>query len=116
MQVSHGNLVASTVVVTSDPAGTTYIQGTDYTVNAVTGLISQIGAGAIGAAQEVFVSYSYYSGAAYAAGHDYNADLINGVLTLAAGSAIAPGATVAVSFNYGDPSQSTGQRHNRCGD
>ncbi len=105
VQASHGNIVASTVVVTSDPVGTSFVQGTDYTVNPVTGLISRIAAGGIGAAQEVFVSYSYYSGAAYAAGHDYNADLINGVLTLAAGSAIAPGATVVVSFNYDDPSK-----------
>jgi phage tail sheath protein FI len=105
IQLSHGNVVTATVVLTSDPAGTTYVQGTDYFVNAVTGLISRLAGGAIGAAEEVLVSYSYYSGTPYVTGHDYNTDLVNGVVTLASGSAIAAGATVAVSFSYGDPSK-----------
>ena len=105
IQLSHENVVAAIVVVTSDPAGTTYVQGTDYSVNALTGLISRLAGGAIGATEEVLVSYTYYSGAPYVAGHDYNTDLVNGVVTLASGGTIAAGATVAVSFSYGDPSK-----------
>jgi Bacteriophage tail sheath protein len=105
IQLGHGNVVSANVTVTSDPAGTTYVQGTDYSVNAVTGLISRLTGGAIGAAQEVSVNYNYYSGTPYVSGHDYNIDLINGVVTLASGSAIAAGATVAVSFSYADPAK-----------
>ena len=105
VQLSHGNVAGTTVVVTSDPAGTTYVQGTDYTIDAVTGLVSQLAEGAIGATEEVLVSYSYYSGTAYVAGADYQTDLINGVVTLAAGSEIAAGATVVVSFSYADPTK-----------
>jgi len=105
VQLNHGNAEAPTLVVTSDPAGTTFVQGTDYAVDARSGLISRLGTGAIGTTQEVLVSYSYYSGSPYISGQDYNADLINGVIALRTGSAIAAGATVAASFSYADPSK-----------
>jgi uncharacterized protein len=105
IQLAHGNIVASSVTVTSDPAGTTYVQGTDYTVNPVTGLISRLASGAVGATEEVLAGYSYYSGAAFEEDRDYTADLINGVITLPAGSTIAAGATVIVSFTYADPTK-----------
>jgi phage tail sheath protein FI len=105
IQLAHGNVKASTVVVTSSPAGTTYVQGTDYTVDAVTGVVSQIATGAITATQAVLVSYSYYSGTAYVSGTDYTPDLRNGVVAMTAGGAIAAGATVIASFSYADPSK-----------
>ncbi|HUN58011.1 MAG TPA: phage tail sheath subtilisin-like domain-containing protein [Candidatus Binataceae bacterium] len=103
IQLNHANVVSATVVVTSDPSGTTYVQGTDYSINAVTGLVSRLAGGAIGETEEVLVNYSYYSGTPYLAGHDYDMDPINGIVTLISGGAIAVGATVAVSFSYGDP-------------
>ncbi len=38
IQLAHGNVQGSSIVVTSNPAGTTYIQGTDYSVDTRTGL------------------------------------------------------------------------------
>ncbi len=103
IQLIHGNIQGSSVVLTSNPAGTTYIQGTDYTVDTRTGLVTRLASGAIGATAAVLASYSYYSGAAYSAVEDYTADPLNGVVTLLAGSTIAAGSTVAVSFSYADP-------------
>jgi uncharacterized protein len=48
IQLVHGNVQGSSVVVTSNPAGTTYIQGTDYSVDTRTGLVSRIIGGALG--------------------------------------------------------------------
>jgi hypothetical protein len=105
IQLAHGNLNASTVVATSNPSGTTFAQGTDYTINARSGVISRVATGAIGATQSVLVSYAYYSGSAYSAPADYIADLVNGVATLQSGGAVAPGATVLASMRYADPSK-----------
>jgi uncharacterized protein len=107
IQLAHGNLNASTVVLTSDPAGTTYVQGTDYAVDARTGLITQLPGGALTATQSVLVSYSYYSGTAYSSHTDYSTDMVNGVVTLVAGSTISNGATVIASFSYADPTKVT---------
>jgi uncharacterized protein len=103
IQLAHGNIQASSMVVTSNPAGTTYVQGTDYLVDARTGLVTRVAGGGIGATAAVLASYSYYSGTHYTAQTDYAADCVNGVLTLLTGSAIAAGATVIVSFSYADP-------------
>ena len=105
IQLVHGAVQASSVTVTSNPAGTTYAQGSDYTLDARTGLITRLSSGAIGATQSVLVSYSYYSGAPYAAGADYSADMVNGVVSLIGGGAIAAGSSVIVSFSYADPSK-----------
>ena len=105
IQLAHGNIQASSVVLTSSPAGTTYVQGTDYSVDARTGLITQIAGGALTATEAVLVTYTYYSGTPYVAGTDYASDEINGVVTALAGGAIAAGATVIASFSYADPSR-----------
>ncbi|MGA2408849.1 MAG: phage tail sheath subtilisin-like domain-containing protein [Candidatus Binataceae bacterium] len=105
IQLSHGEIEVAAVVATSDPAGTTYLQGTDYLVDPVTGVISRIAGGAISAAEEVLVNYSYYSGTAYVLGRDYNADLVNGVVTLLPGSTIAAGAAAIAAFSYANPAQ-----------
>ncbi|MGC8487181.1 MAG: hypothetical protein ACP5QO_03025, partial [Clostridia bacterium] len=72
-------------MLTSSPAGTTYVQGTDYSVDARTGLITQIAGGALTATEAVLVTYTYYSGTPYVAGTDYAIDPINGVATALAG-------------------------------
>lgn len=105
IQLEHGIIEASTLSLTSDPSGTTYVQNTDYTADAITGVISRVPTGAIGATQEVLASYSYYSGTAYESGIDYNADLVNGVISLTAESRIAAGATVIAAFSYADPTR-----------
>jgi phage tail sheath protein FI len=105
IQLAHGNVQASSLVLTSNPVGTTYVQGTDYLVNARTGLITRVTGGGIGATAPVLASYSYYSGTPYTVLTDYVTDPVNGVLTLAVAGAIAAGATVIVSFSYADPSK-----------
>ena len=47
------------VVMTSDDGNTTYVEGTDYTVNLATGTITRIGGGSILAAADVLVDYTY---------------------------------------------------------
>lgn len=50
----------SSVVVTSSPAGTTYVAGTDYEVDAVTGLITSVAGGALAAGTvATLVDYTY---------------------------------------------------------
>src|SRR5579863_5720793 len=105
IQLAHGNAQGSSIVLTSNPVGTTYVQGTDDLVDARTGLVTRVTGGGIGSAAAVFASYSYYSGPPYSALTDYGTDPINGVLTITAGGAIAAGATVLVSFSYADPSK-----------
>lgn len=105
IQLAHDNLEASSVVITSNPTGTTYVQGTDYAVDGRTGLISTVGRGAITSTESVLVSYSYYSGAPYSAITDYSADLVNGIVTTNANGTIPSGATVIVSFSYADPTK-----------
>jgi phage tail sheath protein FI len=105
IQLAHGNVQGSSIVVTSSPAGTTYVQGTDYLADTRTGLISRIIGGALGATSPVLATYSYYSGTPYTAATDYVLDAVNGVLTQPPGSAIAVGATVIASFSYADPTK-----------
>ena len=108
ISLAHADISASTVILTSNPAGTTYVQGTDYTVDARTGQITRISGGSITAAEAVLVSYSYYSGTAFSASTDYSADLANGVVSLSPGSSIASGATLVASFSYADPGKVAG--------
>ena len=107
VQLAHGNINSATVVLTSNPAGTTYVQGTDYAVDARSGLITQLAGDAITPTEAILVGYSYYSGAPYTAGTDYSADMVNGVAALEAGGAIAAGASVIASFSYADPGKVT---------
>jgi hypothetical protein len=48
------------VTVTSDPAGTTYVEGTDYVINYADGKIKALAAGSIGT-NDLLVDYSYSS-------------------------------------------------------
>jgi phage tail sheath protein FI len=105
IQLAHGAVQAASVTVTSNPAGTSYAQGADYTLDARTGLITRVSTGAISATESVLVNYSYYSGTPYSAMTDYSADMVNGVVSLVAGGAIAAGSSVIVSFSYADPSK-----------
>ncbi len=56
--LAHANIVPGTVVVTSNPAGTSYVEGTDYVIDYELGKIKPISAGAIDA-NDVLVDYSY---------------------------------------------------------
>jgi phage tail sheath protein FI len=105
IQLAHGNVQGSSIVLTSNPIGTTYVQETDYLADSRTGLITRVTGGAIGATAAVLANYTYYSGTAYSAVHDYATDSVNGIVTLIAGSTIAAGSTVAVSFSYADPTK-----------
>ena len=105
IQLAHGIIKASTMTVTSSPAGTTYVQGTDYSVDARTSVVTRLATGAITATQTVLVSYSYYSGTPYSATADYGVDTINGVIATNAGGTIPAGATVIASFSYADPTR-----------
>jgi hypothetical protein len=58
--LAHKNIVPGTVVVTSNPAGTTYVEGTDYVIDYELGKIRAIAAGAIDA-NDVLVDYSYHA-------------------------------------------------------
>jgi len=56
--LSHGHITPATVVVTSNPAGTTYVEGTDFIINYADGKIKALTAGSINA-NDVLVDYSY---------------------------------------------------------
>ena len=56
--LANANVVPGTVVVTSNPAGTTYVEGTDFVIDYELGKIMPIAAGAIDA-NDVLVDYSY---------------------------------------------------------
>jgi Bacteriophage tail sheath protein len=58
-QISLGHMGVSQVVVTSDPAGTTYSLDTDYTLDAVNGVVTLVAGGAINAGATVLVSFDY---------------------------------------------------------
>ena len=105
IQLAHGSIQGSSIVLTSNPTGTTYIQGTDYLADARTGLITRLSGGAIGATAAVLANYSYYSGTEYSEVHDYVTDAVNGIVMLIAGSAIAAGSTVIASYSYADPTK-----------
>ena len=58
--LSHGRITPGSVVVTSNPAGTTYEEGVDYVINYADGKIKPITAGSIGT-NDVLVDYTYSS-------------------------------------------------------
>jgi phage tail sheath protein FI len=105
IQLAHGNIKTSSVVLTSNPPGTTYVQGTDYSVDGKTGVVSGVVFGAIAPNLAVLASYSYYSGTPYSATTDYTLDAVNGVVSLKTGGTIPSGATVTTSFSYADPTK-----------
>jgi len=105
IQLTHSNVEASSLVLTSSPVGHTYVQGTDFTLDARTGSVSVIAGGAIGNTEAVLASYSYYSGTAYSPTTDYTLDPVNGVITLNVGSTIPALGSVIASFSYADPTK-----------
>jgi len=56
--LSHGRITPGSVTVTSNPAGTTYVEGTDYVINYADGKIKALTAGSINA-NDLLVDYSY---------------------------------------------------------
>lgn len=56
--LAHPRIVPGTVVVTSNPAGTTYVEGTDFIIDYELGKIKALTAGAIDA-NDVLVDYDY---------------------------------------------------------
>lgn len=56
--LAHGRVTPDTVTVTSNPAGTTYVEGTDYIIDYAAGRIKFLTAGSIGA-NDVLVDYEY---------------------------------------------------------
>jgi hypothetical protein len=56
--LDYGRVTPGTVVVTSNPAGTTYVEGTDYVIDYAAGRIKFLTAGSINA-NDVLVDYSY---------------------------------------------------------
>jgi len=56
--LDFGRVTPGSVTVTSNPAGTTYVEGTDYVINYADGRIKFLTAGDIGA-NDVLVDYSY---------------------------------------------------------
>ncbi len=60
--INLGHMGVSSVVVTSNPAGTTYIAGTDYTLDAINGVISIVPTGSGGhitAGASVLIAFNY---------------------------------------------------------
>jgi uncharacterized protein len=60
--VNLGHMGVSSLVVTSDPAGTTFVAGTDYTLDAVNGIVTMVAPGSgghIASGATVLVSFNY---------------------------------------------------------
>ncbi|MBF6569071.1 MAG: hypothetical protein IVW54_09360 [Candidatus Binataceae bacterium] len=64
----------SKVVVTSDPAGTTYVEGTDYVVDYQSGLVMRTAASAIAAGAQVLISFDWGAPSRSIAGQIVNLD------------------------------------------
>jgi len=56
--LAKSGAISGSVTVTSSPAGTTYVEGTDYTISYTAGTIVRIAGGAITDGQTVLVNYS----------------------------------------------------------
>jgi hypothetical protein len=57
--VPVGKKSISAVVITTDPAGTTYTLGTDYELDLVNGLVKCLSTGTISAAEDLLISFDY---------------------------------------------------------
>src|ERR1700688_4519383 len=60
--INLGHMGVSSVVVTSNPVGTTYVAGTDYTLDAVNGaitLVPTVSGGHIAAGASVLIAFNY---------------------------------------------------------
>lgn len=58
--LAHPNVVPGTVVVTSNPAGTSYVEGTDYIIDYMLGKVLFLVAGSIGA-NDILIDYTYHA-------------------------------------------------------
>lgn len=58
--LAHKNIMPGTIIVTSNPAGTTYVEGTDFVLDYELGKIRHLAAGAVGA-NDVLVTYTYHA-------------------------------------------------------
>lgn len=58
--LAQKNIIPGTVTVTSNPAGTTYVEGTDFVIDYELGKIRHIAAGSVGA-NDVLVTYTYHA-------------------------------------------------------
>jgi hypothetical protein len=72
--VALGHESVSKVVVTSSPAGTTYVEGTDYVVDYQAGLVIRVSGGAIAAGGSVLISYNWGAPTRSVAGRIVNLD------------------------------------------
>ncbi|MGH7905761.1 MAG: hypothetical protein ACREP6_03950, partial [Candidatus Binataceae bacterium] len=72
--VALGHENVSKVIVTSDPAGTTYVEGKDYVVNYQSGLVMLAPGGAIAAAAQALISYNWGAPSRSVAGTIVNLD------------------------------------------
>lgn len=59
VDLEYTRALPGTVVVTTDPAGTTYVEGTDYLIKYNTGQIMTLAAGSISDADDLLVDYTY---------------------------------------------------------
>lgn len=59
-ELANKNIVPGTVTITSNPAGTTYAEGTDYILDYELGKIYFLAAGSIGA-NDILASYTYHA-------------------------------------------------------
>ena len=57
-RLAHGRVTPDSITVTSNPAGTTYVEGTDYVIDYAAGRIKFLVAGSIGA-NDVLATYGY---------------------------------------------------------
>lgn len=57
--LDYKRITPGTVVVTSDPAGTTYVEGTDYVIDYANGQLYTLAAGSIGDGTDLLVDYTY---------------------------------------------------------
>jgi hypothetical protein len=57
--LAHGRLNFGTVVLTSDPAGTTYVEGTDYVIDYAAGKLLCLDAGSIANGAALLIDYTY---------------------------------------------------------
>lgn len=59
VELAQRNLTDGSVVLTTDPAGTTYVEGTDYEVNYALGMIRAIPTGNISDAEDLLADYAH---------------------------------------------------------
>jgi hypothetical protein len=59
VDLDKAHLTPGTVVLTSDPAGTTYVEGTDYVVDYFGGRVMTLSGGAINDAAALLIDYGY---------------------------------------------------------